>query len=80
MTKQKLLLVKVGGKVVENPVALNQLISDLSKLEGRKVMVHGGGVLATKTAAALGIETTMVEGRRITDDKMIDVVTMVYAG
>ena len=76
MTKQKLLLVKVGGKVVENPVALNQLISDLSKLEGRKVMVHGGGVLATKTAAALGIETTMVEGRRITDDKMIDVVTM----
>ena len=69
MTKQKLLLVKVGGKVVENPVALNQLISDLSKLEGRKVMVHGGGVLATKTAAALG-----------TDDKMIDVVTMVYAG
>ena len=51
MTKQKLLLVKVGGKVVENPVALNQLISDLSKLEGRKVMVHGGGVLATKTAA-----------------------------
>lgn len=80
MTKQKLLLVKVGGKVVENPVALNQLISDLSKLEGRKVMVHGGGVLATKTAAALGIETTMVEGRRITNDKMIDVVTMVYAG
>ena len=80
MTKQKLLLVKVGGKVVENPVALNQLISDLSKQEGRKVMVHGGGVLATKTAAALGIETTMVEGRRITDDKMIDVVTMVYAG
>lgn len=80
MTKQKLLLVKVGGKVVENPVALNQFISDLSKLEGRKVMVHGGGVLATKTAAALSIETTMVEGRRITDDKMIDVVTMVYAG
>ena len=52
MTKQKLLLVKVGGKVVENPVALNQLISDLSKLEGRKVMVHGGGVLATKTEGA----------------------------
>ncbi|MDO4970655.1 MAG: acetylglutamate kinase [Bacteroidales bacterium] len=80
MTKEKLLLVKVGGKVVENPEALNQLITDLSNLEGRKVLVHGGGVLATKTATALGIETTMVEGRRVTDDKMIDVVTMVYAG
>lgn len=80
MTKEKLLLVKVGGKVVENPEALNLLITDLSNLEGRKVLVHGGGVLATKTATALGIETTMVEGRRVTDDKMIDVVTMVYAG
>lgn len=80
MTKEKLLLVKVGGKVVENPSALNQLITDLSNVEGRKVLVHGGGVLATKTASALGIETTMVEGRRVTDDKMIDVVTMVYAG
>lgn len=80
MKKEKLLLVKVGGKVVENPEALNLLITDLSNLEGRKVLVHGGGVLATKTATALGIETTMVEGRRVTDDKMIDVVTMVYAG
>ena len=80
MTKEKLLLVKVGGKVVENPSALNQLITDLSNVEGRKVLVHGGGVLATKTASALGIETIMVEGRRVTDDKMIDVVTMVYAG
>lgn len=80
MAKEKLLLVKVGGKVVENPVALNQLITDLSKLSGRKVLVHGGGVMATKTASALGIATTMVDGRRVTDDKMIDVVTMVYAG
>ncbi len=80
MTKEKLLLVKVGGKVVENPEALNQLITDLSEVEGRKVLVHGGGVLATKTASALGIATTMVDGRRVTDDKMIDVVTMVYAG
>ncbi|MDO4511155.1 MAG: acetylglutamate kinase [Bacteroidales bacterium] len=80
MAKEKLLLVKVGGKVVENPAALSQLISDLSSMEGRKVLVHGGGVLATKMAAAMGIETTMVEGRRVTDDQMIDVVTMVYAG
>ncbi len=80
MAKEKLLLVKVGGKVVENPEALNQLITDLSKLSGRKVLVHGGGVMATKTASALGIATTMVDGRRVTDDKMIDVVTMVYAG
>lgn len=80
MAKEQLLLVKVGGKVVENPEALRQLIDDLSKIKGRKVMVHGGGVLATKTATALGIKTTMVDGRRITDNNMIDVVTMVYAG
>lgn len=80
MAKEQLLLVKVGGKVVENPEALRQLIDDLSKIQGRKVMVHGGGVLATKTATALGIKTTMVDGRRITDNNMIDVVTMVYAG
>lgn len=80
MAKEQLLLVKVGGKVVENPDALSQLIDDLSLLKGRKVVVHGGGVLATKTATALGIKTTMVDGRRITDDNMIDVVTMVYAG
>lgn len=78
--KERLLLVKVGGKVVENPETLLHLITDLSKLEGRKVLVHGGGVLATKTATALGIETTMVDGRRVTDDQTIDVVTMVYAG
>ena len=78
--KEKLILVKVGGKVVENPEALHRLITDLSHLEGRKVLVHGGGVLATKTATALGIETTMVDGRRVTDDQTIDVVTMVYAG
>ena len=75
--KEKLILVKVGGKVVENPEALHRLITDLSHLEGRKVLVHGGGVLATKTATALGIETTMVDGRRVTDDQTIEVGTMV---
>lgn len=78
--KEKLTVVKVGGKVVDDHPALQHLVSNFSAIRGRKVLVHGGGVLATQLAAQLGIETIMVNGRRITDDKMIDIVTMVYAG
>ena len=77
---EKLIVVKVGGKVVDDTVALEQLISDFSAIKGRKVLVHGGGVVATQVASKLGIKTTMVNGRRVTDDKMIQVVTMVYGG
>ncbi len=77
---EQIIVVKVGGKVVENPEALNGLIKGFSALKCRKVMVHGGGVMATRVADAMGIKTTMVEGRRITSDQMIDVVTMVYGG
>ncbi len=78
--KEKLTIVKVGGAVVEDELQLSQLLSDFSAIEGRKVLVHGGGRKATKMAERLGIETHMVNGRRITDAEMLEVVTMVYGG
>ncbi|MDR0872271.1 MAG: acetylglutamate kinase [Prevotellaceae bacterium] len=77
---QKLILIKVGGQIVEEPDTLRQLLSDFSKIEGRKVLIHGGGRAATRIAAKLGIESQMVNGRRVTDAKMLEVVTMVYGG
>ena len=76
----KLTLVKVGGKIVEEENTLRQLLHDFSTIEGYKVLVHGGGRSATKLAAQLGIESKMVNGRRITDAEMLQVVTMVYGG
>jgi acetylglutamate kinase len=78
-TKPKLTLIKVGGKIVEES-SLNQLLSDFSAIQGYKVLVHGGGRSATKLATQLGIETQMVDGRRITDSETLKVATMVYAG
>lgn len=76
----KLTLVKVGGKIVEDSETLKQLLSDFAKIEGHKVLVHGGGRSATAIATKLGIESQMVNGRRITDEETLKVVTMVYGG
>lgn len=78
--KQKLTIVKVGGAVVEDDEQLSRLLADFTAIKGPKILVHGGGRRATKVAAQLGIETQMVEGRRITDAAMLEVVTMVYGG
>lgn len=78
--KEKLTIVKVGGKIVEEEESLQQLLSDFSAIPGKKVLIHGGGRSATKMAAQLGIESKMVNGRRITDAEMLNVVTMVYGG
>ena len=78
--KEPLTVVKVGGAVVEDEVQLAQLLKDFSAIPGRKVLVHGGGRRATRMAEKLGIETQMVNGRRITDAQMLEVVTMVYGG
>ena len=78
--KEKLTIVKVGGAVVEDEQQLAQLLKDFSAIKGRKVLVHGGGRKATKMAERLGIETQMINGRRITDAQMLEVVTMVYGG
>lgn len=77
---EKLTIVKVGGAVVEDPEQLAALLENFSAIEGKKVLVHGGGRRATKVAAQLGIESHMVGGRRITDSEMLSVVTMVYGG
>ena len=66
--------------MVEDELQLSQLLKDFSAIEGRKILVHGGGRKATKMAERLGIETKMVDGRRITDADMLEVVTMVYGG
>ncbi len=77
---EKLTLVKVGGKIVEEEETLHALLHDFSQIEGFKVLVHGGGRSATRVAAQLGIESKMVNGRRITDAETLKVVTMVYGG
>jgi acetylglutamate kinase len=76
----RLTIVKVGGKVVEEAESLRAFIKDFASIAGQKILVHGGGRSATAIAEQLGIETKMVEGRRITDQKMLDVVVMVYGG
>ena len=73
-------VIKVGGAIVEDAERLAQLLDRFAALPGQKVLVHGGGRRATKVASALGIESKMVEGRRITDADMLEVVTMVYGG
>jgi len=78
--KEKLTIVKVGGAIVEDEAQLTQLLKDFSAIQGHKVLVHGGGRRATQVAASLGIESKMVNGRRITDADMLSVVTMVYGG
>lgn len=78
--KEKLTVIKVGGKIVEEEETLNRLLSDFSLIPGYKVLVHGGGRSATKLAARLNIESRMVNGRRVTDAETLKVVTMVYGG
>lgn len=78
--KDKLTIIKVGGKIVEEPDTLATLLRDFAAIDGFKVLVHGGGRSATKVAASLGIETKMIDGRRVTDAEMLKVVTMVYGG
>ena len=70
----------MGGKIVEEEATLCKLLDDFAAIEGYKVLVHGGGRSATKIAALLGIESKMVNGRRITDAETLKVVTMVYGG
>ena len=77
---KKIIVIKVGGKIVEEKETLHQLLLDFSKIEGHKVLVHGGGRSATALASNLGVESKMVNGRRITDEETLKIVTMVYGG
>ena len=78
--REKLTVIKVGGKIVEEDATLNRLLDDFAAIGGHKVLVHGGGRSATKLATQLGVESKMVNGRRITDAETLKVVTMVYGG
>lgn len=80
MFMESINVIKVGGAVVEDAASLAVLLDRFAKLEGNKVLVHGGGRSATKLAAQLGIETQMIDGRRVTDADMLRVVMMVYGG
>ncbi len=75
-----LTIVKVGGKIVEESESLLRLLKDFATIDGFKLLVHGGGRSATRVAADLGVETIMIDGRRVTDESMLKVVTMVYGG
>ena len=77
---EKLYIIKIGGNIVDNTSLLTECLTAFSKLEGQAILVHGGGKLATQLASSMGVEQTMVEGRRITDEATLKIVTMVYAG
>lgn len=76
----KLQVLKIGGKVIDDKERLDELLTAFAKLQGSKVLIHGGGSKASQMEQQLGLTPKMVEGRRITDEHSIEVVTMVYAG
>jgi acetylglutamate kinase len=77
---EKLFIVKIGGNVLDNPIALEGFLKDFSSINSPKILIHGGGKIATKIGDQLGIDSKYVNGRRITDAATLDVVTMVYGG
>lgn len=77
---KQLTIIKIGGNVIDNSEKLHQFLLDFTALPGDKILVHGGGKIATELGSSLGIEPKMVEGRRITDIETLRIVTMVYAG
>ncbi|MBB2146119.1 acetylglutamate kinase [Pedobacter sp. LMG 31464] len=77
---KQLTIIKIGGNVIDNSENLHQFLLDFTALPGDKILVHGGGKIATELSESLGIEAKMVEGRRITDIETLRIVTMVYAG
>ncbi len=77
---EQITVVKIGGNVVDNPEALARFFGEFAQLNGPKILIHGGGKIATRLAEQLQLKTHMVDGRRITDQETLHVVTMVYAG
>ncbi|MFI5451620.1 acetylglutamate kinase [Pedobacter sp. UC225_61] len=77
---KQLTIIKIGGNVIDNSENLHQFLLDFTALPGDKILVHGGGKIATELGESLGIEAKMVDGRRITDIETLRIVTMVYAG
>lgn len=80
MAKHLLYIIKIGGNIIDDESKLNSFLKEFAGIPGIKILVHGGGKLATQLAGKLGIEQTMIDGRRITDAETLKIVTMVYAG
>lgn len=78
--KEKLFVIKVGGNVIDDADKLNSFLKSFSEIPGKKILVHGGGKIATSIGNKLNISSKYIDGRRITDDETIDLVTMVYGG
>ncbi len=78
--KDSLSIIKIGGNIIDNPTELSKFLIDFSKISGNKILVHGGGKSATKMAQSIGLVPEMIEGRRITNAAMLEVVVMIYAG
>ncbi|REG92702.1 acetylglutamate kinase [Algoriphagus antarcticus] len=76
----KISIIKIGGNVIDFPEKLDEFLSLFAKFPGHKILVHGGGIMASRFGESLGVMPEMVDGRRITDQETLDVVTMVYAG
>lgn len=77
---ENLFVIKIGGNVIDNPDALQSFLKDFASVRAKKILVHGGGKIATRLGEQLGIHSKYINGRRITDDDTIDLVTMVYGG
>jgi acetylglutamate kinase len=75
-----LYVIKIGGNIVDNPALLTTCLQAFAKVKGQAILVHGGGKMATSMAKSMGVEQTMIDGRRITDEATLKIVTMVYAG
>src|SRR6476659_9184209 len=76
----KLFIIKIGGNIIDDEIKLSSFLKDFASLDAKKILVHGGGKLATKLAEKMGVEQKLVDGRRITDGETLKIVTMVYAG
>ena len=77
---ESLIIIKIGGNIIDDEKSLLSFLKNFSSIDGKKILVHGGGKLATQLAEKLGIEQTLIDGRRITDAETLKIVTMVYAG
>nr|HPN60213.1 acetylglutamate kinase [Chitinophagaceae bacterium] len=77
---EKLYIIKIGGNIIDDEAKLAAFLRDFAAIEEKKILVHGGGKLATRLAEKMGIEQQLVDGRRITDAETLKIVTMVYAG
>jgi acetylglutamate kinase len=76
----KLIVVKIGGNIIDDETKLSSFLKDFAAIDAKKILIHGGGKLATKLAEQMNVPQQMVEGRRITDSETLKIVTMVYAG